>query len=80
LPTPKIPLTSLLAGLRELAAILDARAPDDAAAFKVWLISVSEKVAEASTEGGFLGFGGVQISDAERATLDDIAAALGVTA
>jgi hypothetical protein len=69
-----------LAGLRELAAILDARAPDDAAAFKVWLISVSEKVAEASTEGGFLGFGGVQISDAERATLDDIAAALGVTA
>ena len=48
-----------LAGLREIAAILDARAPNDAAAFKVWLISVGEKVAEASTEGGFLGFGGV---------------------
>jgi hypothetical protein len=39
---------------------------------------VSQKVAEAATEGGFLGFGGVQVSDAERATLDDIAEALGV--
>ena len=28
-------------------------------------------------EGGFLGFGGVQVSDAEKATLADIAKALG---
>jgi len=31
------------------------------------------KVAEAALEGGFLGFGGVKVSDAEEATLDDIA-------
>ena len=31
-------------------------------------------------EGGFLGFGGVKVSDAEKATLDDIAKALGTTA
>jgi hypothetical protein len=37
-------------------------------------------VAEAAAEGGFLGFGGVQVSEAEKATLADIAKALGVDA
>ena len=68
-----------LAGLREVSAILDAKAPDDAAAFKAWLRGISQKVAEASMEGGFLGFGGVQVSDAEKATIDDISRALGTT-
>jgi hypothetical protein len=36
-------------------------------------------VTEASKEGGFLGFGGVQVSDAEKATLAQIASALGTT-
>jgi hypothetical protein len=66
-----------LANLREVSAILDAKAPGDAAAFKGWLRSISQKVAEASAEGGFLGIGGVQVSDAEKATLADIAKALG---
>jgi hypothetical protein len=39
-----------------------------------------QKVAEAATEGSFLGFGGVRVSDAEKATLDDISKALGTTA
>lgn len=69
-----------LAGLREVSAILDAKAPEDAAAFKTWLRGIGQKVAEAAMEGGFLGFGGVQVSDAERATLGDIAKALGTTA
>jgi len=42
-----------------------------------WLLSPA---AEASMEGGFLGFGGVQVSDAEKATLADIAKAFGTTA
>src|SRR6478735_8070576 len=66
--------------LRQASAILDSEAPADAPAFKSWLNSVAAKVAEASTEGGFLGFGGVQASDAEKATLGDIAKALGTTA
>jgi len=33
-------------------------------------------VAEASKEGGFLGFGGIRVSDAEKATLADINKAL----
>ena len=67
-----------LSSLREVSAILDA--PSDAAAFKAWLRGISQKVAEAGVEGGFLGFGGVKVSDAEKATLDDIAKALGTAA
>lgn len=63
--------------LRDVAAIVDAKAPADAAGFKGWLRHVAEKAAEAGNEGGFLGFGGVAVSDAERATLADIATALG---
>ena len=69
-----------LANLREVSAILDAKAPRDAAAFKVLLRGISQKVAEACVEGGFLGFGGVLVSDAEKATLADVEKALGTTA
>ena len=63
-----------LAHLREVSKILDAKAPTDAAAFKTWLRSIGESVVEAASEGSFLGF--VRVSDAEKATLDDIAEAL----
>jgi hypothetical protein len=63
-------------GLAEASAILEAKAPEDAAAVRAWLASISREVALASKEGGFLGFGGVQVSDAEKATLDQVAAAL----
>ncbi|MES0385912.1 MAG: hypothetical protein ABUJ98_15165 [Hyphomicrobium sp.] len=49
--------------LREVSAILDAKAPEDAPAFKGWLREISTKVADAATEGGFLGFGGQRVSD-----------------
>jgi hypothetical protein len=62
--------------LRQAAAVVDAKAPSDAAAFKGWLRQISQHVAEASTEGGFLGIGGVAVSDAEKATLADISSAL----
>ena len=68
-----------LASLREVAALVDAKAPDEAAAFKDWLKQIAQKTAEAATEGGFLGFGGVQVSDAEKATLAEIASALAGT-
>jgi hypothetical protein len=63
--------------LVDVSTILDAKAPGDAAVFKAWLRSISQKVAEAATEGGFMGIGGVQVSDAEKATLADISRALG---
>jgi hypothetical protein len=69
-----------LASLAEVSRLLETKAPNDAGAFKAWLQGISQKVAEASKEGGFLGFGGVQVSDAEKATLADIRKTLGVTA
>ena len=69
-----------LDNLREVSLILDTKAPTDAAAFKALLCSISQAVAEASVEGGFLGFGGVKVSDSEKATLADIAKALGTAA
>ena len=54
-----------LANLREVSAIVDAKAPDEAAAFKTWLREISQKVAEAAVEGSFRRFGGVRVSDAE---------------
>src|SRR6185295_17659768 len=69
-----------LANLREVSTILNAKAPQDAAGFKAWLQAISKNVAEASSEGGFLGIGGVQVSDAEKATLADISKALGTRA
>lgn len=66
-----------LAELRSTASILDAKAPSDSTAFKNWLNDIADLVAEAGTEGGFLGFGGVKVTDAERATLAEISTALG---
>ena len=65
-----------LSELRSVSRILDAKAPSDAAAFRTWLQGVAQKAAEAGTEGGFLGFGGVAVSDAEKATLSEISTAL----
>jgi hypothetical protein len=61
---------------RDLLA--DKKAPGDAAAFKAWLRGISQKVAEASMEGAFLGFGGVRVSDSEKATLAQISKSLGM--
>jgi hypothetical protein len=68
-----------IAGLRQASALLDAKAPGDAAAFKSWLQSIAQHTAEAAKEGGFLGFGGVPVSDAEKATVAEISSALRLT-
>jgi hypothetical protein len=67
-----------IAGLGQVAALLEAKAPTDAAAFKIWLRHISQKVAEAGSEGGLLGFGGVKVSEVEKATLAEIEQALGM--
>jgi hypothetical protein len=65
-----------VAELGAIAALVSAKAPQEAPAFKAWLREIAAKVAEAGTEGGFLGFGGVKVSDAEKATLDRVGSAL----
>jgi len=68
----------VIAKLTQAGQILDTKAPGDAPAFKAWLKQVAEKVAEAASEGGFLGFGGTKVSDAEKATIAEVGKALGV--
>jgi len=66
--------------LGQAGALVDAKAPDDAEAFKAWLRNISQHVAEAASEGGFFGIGGTQVSDAEKATLAEISSALRLAA
>jgi hypothetical protein len=46
--------------------------PEEARGFKQWLHDIAVKVAEASNEGGFLGFGGEKVSAAEKDALAQI--------
>ena len=62
----------IMAMLNDIGSLLDRKAGGEAAFFKSWLKATAQKVAEASTEGGFLGFGGVAVSDAEKASLDEV--------
>jgi hypothetical protein len=62
-----------LAELAAVAALVAAKASGQAPAFKAWLQEIAGNVAEAGTEGGFLGFGGVKVSEAEKATLARLA-------
>ncbi len=66
--------------LKGVGALLEAKAPQDAAPVKEWLYHISQKVADADAEGGFLGFGGVKVTDAEKATLAEISGALKIAA
>ncbi len=66
--------------LKETATLLETKAPQDAKPVKEWLYHISEKVADADSEGGFLGFGGVQVTDKEKATLSEISGALKLAA
>jgi hypothetical protein len=68
----------VIATLTRVGQVLDAKAPNDAAAFKAWLKNISERVAQAASEGGILGFGGVTVTEAEKASIADVAKALGV--
>ncbi len=63
----------------EALAMLRAKgaSEEDINSFKSMLYSVAEAVANASKEGGFLGFGGTLVSDAETSVLAQIKAELG---
>ena len=65
-----------LDALKQASALLEAKAPEDAAAVKQWFYHISQKVADADAEGGFMGFGGTKVTDAEKAALSEISAAL----
>lgn len=78
--TPDQLRTAALEACRQAAAIVEKKGePAEAQAFKGWLVSVGQKVAEAAKEGGFLGFGGTRVSEQEMSALKDLTSALGGT-
>jgi hypothetical protein len=70
--------TKAIAALHEISDLIDNKAPTDAPGFKTWLQHIAAGAAEAANEGTFMGFGGVQVSDAEKATLAQLSSALGI--
>lgn len=74
---PAAIVEAAIAELAAVSALVAAKAPAAAPGFRDWLKAVAVRVAEAGTEGGFLGFGGERVSAAEKATLERLAAALG---
>lgn len=68
----------VIAKLGKVGQILDAKAPEDAPAFKSWLKYVADQVAEAAAEGGVMGFGGTQVTANEKATVDKVGKVLKV--
>lgn len=74
--SPEQARAACLQSLAELDVLLARKTTqDEALGFKQWLHGIAHNVAEASNEGGFLGFGGEKVSAAER----DALAVLGAT-
>lgn len=67
----------VLAAGRRAYHVLRKAAPADARAYREWVTAIAERVCAAARSGGFLGLGGVQVSDSERRFLTDLAAELG---
>lgn len=51
--------------------------PEDIAAYREFLLTLGDKVANAAKEGAFLGFGGERVSEHERTLLAELAEAVG---
>ena len=72
--------TEILDELRAVAAIVAEKAtPEETQAFRGWLVAAAQAAADAAKEGGFMGFGAVQVSDGEQAMLDQLRSALGLS-
>jgi hypothetical protein len=64
---------------KAVADLLTAKStPEEAAGFKTWVLSIGDQVAKAAREGGFLGFGGTQVSAEEVTMIDRIKASFSV--
>lgn len=69
--------SKMLADLQAAVGIVAAKgSPEELATYKQLLVQSAENVANAAKEGGFMGIGGVVVSDAEKKALAEITAAL----
>lgn len=76
---PAAAKAALLQGIAAATNAVSAKGTGaEAAGYKQWIMGVANATAEAGKEGGFLGIGGTRVSDAEKAALAEISAAMGV--
>ena len=68
----------MLPALEAAIVLIDAKMGAGAPVIKQWIHDVSERVAKATKEGGFLGLGGTLVSREERAALDELKRILGL--
>jgi len=53
--------------------------PTESQEYREWALAIAERVANASSEGGFLGFGGERVTAEERQFIDQLRSVLGLT-
>jgi hypothetical protein len=64
--------------LRAVSDLVSSKASaEEAAAFKQWLLATAQAAADAAKEGGFMGFGAIQVSQGEQNMLDQLRATIG---
>jgi len=68
---------TMLAAVSKASAAVGAKAPEQAAAYRSFLMTLANNVAGAAKEGGFLGIGAKQVTEAEAAAVARIKAAIG---
>lgn len=67
----------ILEELRAVNELVTEKAtPEEAAAFREWLLTAAKQSAEAAKEGGFLGFKAERVSEGEQTMLDKLREAL----
>lgn len=63
----------ILEELRAVNGLVTQKAtPEEAAAFREWLLTAAKRAAEAAKEGGFLGFNAQRVSEGEQRMLDKL--------
>jgi hypothetical protein len=71
----------ILQELREVNRLVTEKAaPEEAAAFREWLLTAAQRAADAAKEGGFMGFHAERVSEGEQRMLDELGEVLSPTA
>ncbi len=70
----------ILDELRAVDGVVSAKAtPEEAQAFRAWLVAAAQAAADAAKEGGFMGFGAELVSQGERDMMARVAQAVGAS-
>lgn len=68
---------AMIRHIQAASTAIASKSPTEADAYRQWLVTAAQSVAEAAKEGGFLGIGGTRVSAEEQAALQELSSALG---